>query len=433
MKQLIIILVIFLQFSTLFAQETSLKEKAIDEFKKEHYDEAIKIFEKALKENKDDAEIYFYLGFFNHYRAYDSRPLKGYDFSYSERIFKYLDKAIELNPDYGDAKYFYGAECSANAFVAMQNNSLEKLKYFYKLAYEKGAYPDWLIEFGKNMLNSCDTNAILFTGGNADFDICSYLQLLQNYRTDITVIPIGNIDRPWYVKFLKQGLEGGIKRINLNLTDNQISDIHPFKWDTTKINIPVSKLTIKKYNLEENYKMLWSLAPDLTSNRQHSKIKGEKLKNRTYLSPQRAILLQIIEDNSQSRPIYFSNMSNKFFLGGLNDYFRNCGLVSELTPIKTEQTEYEIDYKKIDKLFINENFKYLPNIKIKDIPRISRSILSSYYNSIWLLANYYSTTGEMNKLDKLKEFYEKYLVIGYNEKYEKMLLEEFERMKNESR
>ena len=47
---------------------------------------------KALYESSNDAEIYYYLGWFNHYRAYDSRPLKGYDYSDSEQIFR-----IEIN------------------------------------------------------------------------------------------------------------------------------------------------------------------------------------------------------------------------------------------------------------------------------------------------------------------------------------------------
>jgi len=426
MKQLLlIILIVIISTANLLAQEITLKEKALTEFKNEHYDEAIKLLEKALKETKDDAEIYYYLGFFNHYRAYDSRPLNGYDFSYSEQIFKYLNKAIELNPNYGNAKYFYGVECSGNAFVSMQNFDLEKLKYFYKLAYDKEAYPDWLIEFGKNMLNSCDSNAIIFTGGNADYDICSYLQLHQNFRTDITIIPIGNIDRPWYVKFLKQGLIGGVKKINLNLTNNQIDDIHPFKWDTTEIRIPVSNLTLKKYKLDNSYEMLWKVEPDLTSNRKHSKIEGEKVKNRTYLSPQRAILLQILEDNFQSRPIYFSNMSNPIFFGGLENYFKNCGLVSELTPKRTEQTEFENDSEKIEKLLKKENFNHFSTLNNTDIPRIS-GIVFAYHRAVLTLVDYYKSNGQKQNLIQLKEFYLKHLVIGFNEKYEKYYQTEIE-------
>ena len=110
MRPLILILTISFLNVNLFAQENNLKEKALQEFKNEHYDEAISLLEKALEKTTNDAEIYYYLGFFNHYRAYDSRPLNGYDFSYSAQIFEYLNKAIELNPDYGDAKYFYGDE-----------------------------------------------------------------------------------------------------------------------------------------------------------------------------------------------------------------------------------------------------------------------------------------------------------------------------------
>src|SRR5574344_269046 len=167
MKQRInIILICLILVTQAFSQEKSLKEQALEKFKAENYNDAIHLLEQSLKQSTNDAEVYYYLGWFNHYRAYDSRPLKGYDYSYSEMIFEYLDKAIELNPNYGDAKYFYGAECSGNAFNAMQNYDAEKLRLLYELAYSKGVYPDWLIEFGKNFLNSCDENAILFTAGN---------------------------------------------------------------------------------------------------------------------------------------------------------------------------------------------------------------------------------------------------------------------------
>lgn len=120
-QNIVLICLIFMNTTQVFSQEKSLKEQAIEKFKAENYNDAISLLEQALKHSPNDAEIYYYLGWFNHYRAYDSRPLKGYDYRYYERIFEYLSKAIELNPNYGDAKYFYGAECSANAFNAMQN------------------------------------------------------------------------------------------------------------------------------------------------------------------------------------------------------------------------------------------------------------------------------------------------------------------------
>ena len=408
---------------SLHAQEVSLKEMALDAFKKENYNEAVAILEDALKESPNDPEIYYYLGFFNHYRAYDSRPLSGYDYAYSERIFGYLSKAIELSPDYGDAKYFYGAECSGNAFVAMQNYRIDSLRYFYNMAGKKGAYPPWLKELGKNMLQACDENAILFTGGNADFDICSYLQLIENYRTDITLIPIGNIDRPWYVKFLKTGLKGGVKAVNLNLTEAQILDIHPFKWDASTIVIPVSEKDKIRFNLPHTAVLEWEVAPDLFSERMHSKIESEKAKPRTYLSPQRAMLVQIVEDNFAYRPIYFSNFASPSFYGGLDSNFQNCGLISKLLPFSAPGTGYELDTAKLEQLFQKENLQNYKSVKTCDIPRIS-GIGTAYYHAMVLLAGEYNKNKEISKLREVKDIYNAQLKIGFRQDFEEAIWKE---------
>jgi len=418
MKRSAILFMLVLLCLNVFGQGKKLKEQALEEFRNEHYNEAIALLEQAAKLTPKDEEIFYYLGWFNHYRAYDSRPLSGYNFSYSEQIFKYLDKALELKPDYGDAKYFYGAECSGNAFIAMQNNDAEKLKYFYKLANDKGAYPAWLKEFGRNFLNSCNSNAILFTGGNADFDVCLYLQLHENVRTDITLVPIGNIDRPWYVKFLKNGLEGAIKKVELSLTDHQIMDIHPFKWDTTNVSIIVSSEDKKQFDLSDSYLFQWQVKPDLFSERMHSKIESEKAKKRAYLSPQRAILLQIVEDNFSKRPIYFSNFCSPTFYGGLNAYFQNCGLVSRLTPILTKDIDYAFDYIKMEEVLQERNLINFKTVIKNDMPRISGIIVSGYYNTLQDLSERYDKTNDLKGKNSLKLLFEKHLKIGYDTEFE---------------
>jgi len=409
-----------------FGQEKTLKEQALEEFKNEHYDQAITLLEQAAKETPKDAEIFYYLGWFNHYRAYDSRPLGGYDFSYSQQIFKYLDKALELKPDYGDAKYFYGAECSGNAFIAMQNYDEEKLKYYYKLANDKGAYPAWLKEFGRNFMNSCDANAILFTGGNADFDVCLYLQLHENVRIDITLLPIGNIDRPWYVKFLKNGLKDAIKKVDLNLTDQQIMDIHPFKWDTTTVSIQVSPADKKHFDLADNYQFQWQVEPDFFSERLHSKIESEIAKKRAYLSPQKAMLLQIVEDNFYQRPIFFSNFCSPTLYGGLNVYFQNCGLVSRLSPILTKDTDFAFNHSKMEEILLEQNLINFKKLINSDMPRISGVIVSGYYNTLLNLLERYEKTNDLKGKNNLKQLFQKHLKIGYNTEFENELQKEFE-------
>lgn len=426
MNKLLLLTAATILSMTVFSQENSLKEQALEKFKSEHYHEAINLLEQALKQSPDDAEIYYYLGWFNHYNAYDSRPLKGYNYAYSQQILAYLDKALELNPNYGDAKYFYSAECGSLAMNEMYNRNAEKVKYYYDLAFKKGAFPDWLIEYGKNYLGSCNENAILFVGGDADFNVCSYLQICEDFRTDITMVPIGNIDRPWIVRYLKNGLEKVTRKININLTKKQIMDIRPFKWRETDVYIQISPEDRLKFGLAEDFKMKWAVAPDLQSERMHSKMGEEPIK-RTLLSPQRAILLQIIEDNFAERPIYFTNAAEPTFYGGLAEYFQHCGLVSRLTPIKTKDTEYQLDVVKLEQLLRPQNFTYYRNVKENNFPRISGVVTYGYPSALIELANYYLVSGNENKLQQLTDFYKNHLQIGINKEYEQMILNELEK------
>ena len=97
MKKISIIFpIIFVLNSSLFGQNLTLKEKAVEKFKEEQYKEAIEILEKAVLESPDDYEIYYYLGWYNHYLAYDSRPLKGYDFEHSEKNIFMVLNALEM-------------------------------------------------------------------------------------------------------------------------------------------------------------------------------------------------------------------------------------------------------------------------------------------------------------------------------------------------
>ncbi|HPW65923.1 MAG TPA: hypothetical protein PLY32_01345 [Salinivirgaceae bacterium] len=413
---------------TVFSQELSLKEQALKEFKSEHYNEAIILLEQALEQSPDDAEIYYYLGWFNHYNAYDSRPLKGYDFAFSEQIFKFLDKAIELNPNYGDAKYFYSAECGSVAMNEMRNYNAEKVKYYYELAFKKGALPDWLIEYGRNYLMSCSENAILFAGGDADFNVCSYLQICENFRTDISVMPIAYIDRPWYVNFIKNGLKGVFKKVNIELTEMQIMDIRPYKWRETTVDIEISQSDRLKFGLSEDFKLEWAVAPDLQSWRMHSKVEGEEKTRRTLLSPQRAMLLQIVEDNFAERPIYFTNAApDTTFYGGLNEYFQNCGLVSKLTPVKTKDTEYQLDVSKLEQLFKDEkNFNCYRNIKENNFPRISGVVFYGYPFALFRLADYYFISKKEHELQQLIDLYKNQFKIDFNTEFEQYVIDELE-------
>ena len=75
MKALLFALSFFLLAFRSPAQVQGLKEQALESFRRERYDEAVALMERAAEADPTDAESWYYLGFFNHYRAYDSQAM----------------------------------------------------------------------------------------------------------------------------------------------------------------------------------------------------------------------------------------------------------------------------------------------------------------------------------------------------------------------
>lgn len=428
MKKIRTSIILLFTFITVFAQEKSYKEQAIEQFLNEDYALAISLMEKALQENPKDAEVYYYLGFFTHYNAYDSRPLHGYNSDYSQKVLHFFDKALELNPNYGDAKYFYLAECSAAAITAYQQGNLQEVKVYFEKAFTKGVIPEWGIEFGKNILNSCEKDAILFTHGDFTFNMCMFVKLHYNFRNDVSIIPLTLLDRPSFNIVLQQQKESEYLRgVDLGITKEQIYDMHPYKWDTITIHIPITPQLMKEFSLPINYTMDWIIAPDLYSERQVSRIPGAPIKKQAYLSPTRAMLLNIVETNKWNRPIYFTNNFEYYFLAGLQEYFQDCGLVSKLTPLKTDNTSFQINVSALEKLVLYTELKNFKDIIANNQPRISWHV-KMYDEAYLTLAHYYKSEGKQDKIIEIIKCYKQNLQIGFDVENEKQILSKLEKM-----
>ena len=402
MRKISIIILVLSLFSKLHGQAENYKQLGMEAFEKENYPLAISFMQKALETNPKDKEIYYYLGYYIHYNAYDSRPLKGYDLNYSDTVLYYFSKALELDPNYGDAKYFYTAECGANALYSLQHKDYKNVRDYYKKAFEIGGFPKWSIEYGKLLLNQVEKNGILFTHGDFQLNICWYLQFCENYRTDISVAPLVLLNRPFFVKELKNSAL--IKPIKLGISDDEIFNMRPYKWKETTIKLPVPNDLKTKYKLDTNY-MSWTVSPDL---------KG----GRDYLSCERAFLLEIIESNHWERPIYWTLGMDNGYLGGLDSCGSYKGLVYKLMPFNTQGTEYEQDINSLIKLLKKENFKSYKTILETNQPRISGIVLFAYANTMIQLAKKYKEKRQSDKLNKLIDLYETNFKIGLYPAYE---------------
>ncbi len=357
---------------------------------KQDYNEVIRLLKDSLQKNPNDPKLYCDLGHYYHYRAYDWRPLIGYNQTYSDSIMFFLEKAISIDPNYREPYYWLNAQYGARARDAISSNQTAKYKHEYQSSRDKGAMPKWLLEFARNTLNSCDSNAILFTYGDLTLNAISYLQLFEKLRTDISAIPVWFSGRPGNAKLYKHGVKNIIKPVNIRFSDEQIMEMRPYQWDTLNIKVKVSSKVKHQYNLNNDY-FNWKLIPDMTSD------------GSPCMSPWLALFAEIIEANQFERPVYFAAGFRKESLAGLLPYTINCGIVKKLVPFLTKGTTFEFDIKVFEKILLNKNnFVDFKDVEKNNFPNNSQMLLN-YHGAFWQLSEHYKKYGIKNTVS-LKDF-----------------------------
>ena len=92
------------------------------------------------------------------------------------------------------------ARFSADMEVALRNGSWKEIAGVCGKIRDRGGFPEWMLEYGRLLLDSCPDRAILLTGTLADTDSALYWQSIAGYRRDVAVMPMGFLDRVWFLE-----------------------------------------------------------------------------------------------------------------------------------------------------------------------------------------------------------------------------------------
>jgi Protein O-mannosyl-transferase TMEM260-like len=260
-------------------------------------------------------------------------------------------------------------------------------------------------DYSYNLLQSCASNAILFTNGDNDTFPLWYLQDVEGVRRDVKIVNLSLLNTSWYIKQLKNDDPYNVGKVNIRIPDSQIDMIKPIRWETQTITIPAPKpdsektLTdiYQKYNINDSSIMKsgsisWTMKPSLN----YGDVKAIRVQD--------IIVKEIVEDNAWQRPIYFAVTVSEDGKIGLENYLKNEGMASRLVP-ERGNNRFDFINPEIIQKQIQENpgysKTYKPGFKFRglDNPNIfyddnHKRMTQNYRNAFMALAYYYINNNE---------------------------------------
>lgn len=199
-----------------------------------------------------------------------------------------------------------------------------------------GNYVAW--NYSYNILQTCEPNAILFTGGDNDTYPLWYLQVVEGIRKDVRVVCLSLLNSQWYIRQLRDKEP----KVVLNLSDRVIEGIRPVAWSKRQVKIAVPEHIRDK----EQKKLRDRLGPtgekQLPDSITFTLAPTFPAEHPQALRMQDLLVIRILQANQWERPIYFAITVSPTDQIGLDPYLRMDGLAYKVMPHPVREIDPEI-------------------------------------------------------------------------------------------
>ncbi len=238
------------------------------------------------------------------------------------------------------------------------------------------------LEYGMNILASCEKDAVLFTHGDNDTYPVWYAQEVLGFRKDIRVVNVSLLNGPWYAAQLR---DQGVK-LPLSLSDKDLMELVYGQSQVAERNL--------RWKAEGQTVTMAGISWDLPPSYSYQLQDGSKA---AYLSASAWMTAYIIKEINWSRPIYFAVTIAPEALIGLEPYLQMEGMVFRLTNERVEGLGHAVAREALEKN-INERYRF----SAVDDPAVYKSPETRR-----LLLNYFVGYGELVKQYLVAEEHDK--------------------------
>jgi hypothetical protein len=286
-----------------------LNQEDLDNF---DFSDVANMFIDALKLNPESAEARYFLGYtYSRMNAGDGRGMLGMSLDLLYKTSEQFEKIIAITPKYEgevialDPYSKLSSEWGSMAMSYLHEEKVDSAIWAFTEGRTRGGFSEFQLAFNRAVLDACSKDAILISSGDNFAFPLWYLQVVENYRTDVCIVDVSLLGTTWYPRFLA-------KSHNLQFNEPlEIIDILNYTlWNTQTVSIGDFD---------------WDLRPTFYNQ---------------YLLRSDRVLLSMLRANNHLRPVFFTFGICPECNLNLDPFLEYRGLVNKLCVFGSEPMEF---------------------------------------------------------------------------------------------
>ena len=355
----------------LFRGENDLNQEEHDKF---DYYQVVSLLEKVIELNPENSEARYFLGYtYSRINSRSGRSITNMNLKLLIKSSEQFEKVNELTPKYKeeiivlDPYSKLSSEWGSMAMSYWFHNKEDSAIWAFREGKRRGGFGDFYLSITKTMLDLCSNNSILISSGDNFTIPIWYLQKVEGYRKDVSVIDVSLLNSTWYPNFLAKS-----EQIKFDLPQTVIDTVKYCLWNDTTISIGTFSWTVKPSYLEKYI------------------LRGDR------------VLLSMLKSNNFQRDIYFTTAFYEESKLSLKKYLQPQILVDKLNTGKISKVKYKKYKTEISQILlliekINKNsqqeLNFIDNIRLDILSKMTELIENKKYkqaNELLILMDKYA-------------------------------------------